>query len=117
MASNKSRGISRENSVVQLLRKEGWIATRTPASLGTMDVMALKAGEIPRFIQVKGTKKPFSGFSAFERYDLLADAEKAGARAELCWWPLYGKPEFIGPDDWPETVQPMTLQETLDREG
>jgi Holliday junction resolvase len=109
MASNKSRGIGRENDVVRLLRKEGWIASRTPASLGTMDVLALKNGETPRFIQVKGTQRPFSGFSPFERYDLLADAQKAGARAELCWWPAYGRPAFIGPEDWPETIQPKPL--------
>lgn len=109
MASHKSRGTKREVQVVDLLRKNGWIATRTPASLGTMDVIALKNGEIPRFIQVKGTQKPFAGFNAFERYDLLADAQKAGARAELCWWPMYGKPEFIGPEGWPETFQPTSL--------
>jgi len=74
-----------------------------------MDVLALKHGETPRFIQVKATQKPFSGFSPFERYDLLADAQKAGARAELCWWPPYGRPEFIGPEDWPETIQPKHL--------
>jgi hypothetical protein len=80
-----------------------------------MDVIALKAGEIPRFIQVKGTKEPFSGFSPFERYDLLAEAQKAGARAELAWWPAYASgPEYISPEDWPETIQPKTVQEILE---
>jgi Holliday junction resolvase len=110
MASNKGRGTQREVGLVKLLRDEGWVATRTPASLGTMDVIALRSGDTPRFIQVKCTQKPFAGFSPVERYDLLADALKAGARAELCWWPIYGKPEFIGPDDWPPTFQPKELK-------
>lgn len=115
--NQKAFGTSRENKVVDLLRKDGWIATRTPASLGTMDIIALKAGETPRFIQVKGTLKPFTGFNSFERYDLLADAQKAGARAELCHYPPHGQPEFIGPEDWPVTVQPKSYDEILDREG
>lgn len=109
MASNKGRGTNREVGVVKLLRDDGWVATRTPASLGTMDVIALRLGDTPRFIQVKCTQKPFAGFNPAERYDLLADAQKAGARAELCWWPVYGKPEFIGPEDWPPTFQPKQL--------
>jgi Holliday junction resolvase len=114
VANHKGFGTKRERDLVERLRADGWICTRTPASLGTMDIIALKAGEIPRFIQVKGTKKPFTGFSAFERYDLLREAQQAGARAELCWWPVYGKPEFIGPEDWPETIQPKALDKSPD---
>lgn len=109
MVNHKQFGSKREVELVNRLRKDGWIATRTPASLGTMDIIALKAGEIPRFIQVKSTSKPFITFTGFERYDLLADAQQAGARAELCWWPKYGLPEFIPPEDWPKTVQPKSL--------
>lgn len=114
---SKAFGTDRERKLVERLRNDGWICTRTPASLGTMDIIALKAGEIPRFIQLKGTMKPFSGFTPFERFDLLKEAAQAGARAELCWWPKHGRPEFIGPEDWPDTVQPKNIQEIIDREG
>jgi Holliday junction resolvase len=109
MATHKSRGTATENKLVRLLNKEGWVANRTPASLGTMDVIALKRNQTPRYIQVKGTQKPFSTFGPMERYDLLADAQKAGARAELCWWPPYGQPTFYPPEEWPETFRPKDL--------
>lgn len=112
--TQKRRGTERERDLVKILRKDGWSCHRTPGSLGTMDVIALKAGEIPRYIQVKGTAKPFSTFSPFERYDLLAEAQRAGARAELCWWPSYGGLHFIQPDQWPETIQPKPLTEESD---
>lgn len=114
MGSHKQFGTSREVELVNRLRKDGWISSRTPASLGTMDVIALKAGEVPRFIQVKGTEKPFTGFSHPERYDLLSEAQKAGARAELCWWPKYGLPEFIPPERWPATIEPKPLDSNGD---
>jgi len=76
-----------------------------------MDIIALKAGETPRFIQVKGTQQPFAGFTPFERYDLLSEARQAGARAELCWWPAYREPEFIPPEMWPFTIQPKDLDD------
>lgn len=107
--NNKAKGTKRERDVVKLLSNDGWVCQRTPGSLGTMDVVALRAGDIPRYIQVKATAKPFSGFPPLERYDLLADAQKAGARAELCWWPDFGKPTYIQPEKWPPTIQPKPL--------
>lgn len=104
MPNYKAAGTKRENDLLKQLRQDGWSAHRTPASMGTMDIIALKANHTPRYIQVKGTAKPFSGFGPYERYDLVAEAKRAGARAELCWWPTFGQPQYFQPEEWPHTM-------------
>lgn len=77
---------------------------RAAASLGAVDLVALKANHPPRFIQVKSDKKeygPFNNFGPKARAELLTEAGQAGAVAELCWWPPHGKLEYIAPADWP----------------
>ena len=99
-----SRGIERERQVREVLRSEGWWVMRSPASLGAVDLVALKADHRPRFLQVKSDKLkygPFNNFGPKARKELLEEAGYAGAIAELAYWPPYGKLEFIGPADWP----------------
>lgn len=109
-----SRGLQRERDLVRLLREEGWWALRSPASKGSVDVVAIRrslsadlrvqcyAPVTVRFIEVKSTAAgPYSHFGPTEREELLAEAEWAGARAELCWWPPREKPVFIPSSSWP----------------
>lgn len=120
-----SRGLDRERALVKRLRGEGYWALRSPASLGTVDVVALKyelqtwegswAGTSDgrrfhrvRFIEVKSTSAgPFHSFGPDERKALAEEAERFGATAELCWWPPDGKgPRFILSQDWPKRRGP-----------
>lgn len=105
-----SRGLQRERDLVRLLREEGWWALRSPASKGCVDVVAVRRALAPdgyltaavRFIEVKSTVTPYSHFGPTDREDLLAEAEWAGASAELCWWPKGdGTPTFIPSVEWP----------------
>jgi Holliday junction resolvase len=100
-----SRGLQRERDLVRKLREEGWWAIRSPASKGCVDVVAVASAGPPfslvRFIEVKSTLTPYAHFGPAEREELLTEAEKAGASAELAWWPKNGKLVFIPSDDWP----------------
>lgn len=61
---------------------------RAPGSLGFADLIALKAGEKPRMIEVKGTAAgPYAGFLPAHRKALSEVARLAGAVAELAYWP------------------------------
>ncbi len=111
-----SRGLQRERDLVNLLRSEGWWAMRSPASKGCVDVVAIKRAprvvypdhpklgdpfNVVRFIEVKSTVTPYSHFGPTDRSVLIEEAEQAGARAELAWWPKNGKLVFIDSDEWP----------------
>jgi Holliday junction resolvase len=105
-----SRGLQRERDLVRLLREEGYWTLRSPASKGCVDVVAIKrCGDIVplgpgheiRFIEVKSTLTPYAHFGPSDRGELLAEAEKAGATAELAWWPKNGKLVFIPSSEWP----------------
>jgi Holliday junction resolvase len=86
---------------VKMLRSQGYVAMRAPASLGVFDVIAVKDGRI-RLIEVKSTtRSAWSGFLPADRSALLDAAQTAGAEAELCWWPKHRKPTFLTPDEWP----------------
>ena len=59
-------------------------------------------------VQVKSDHQkfgPFNNFGPKDRAELLADAEKAGGRATLAYWPPRGKLTWIDPDQWPENRQ------------
>lgn len=99
-----SRGIQRERELVNRLRAEGWWAMRSPASKGCVDVVAIKAGQRTRFIEVKSTEAgPFHSFGPHDRAELLAEANRAGSVAELCFWPKRCEPQFLSPADWPNS--------------
>lgn len=99
-----SRGHQRERAVRDLLRDEGWVAFRAPASLGIADVVALKDGSRPRLIEVKSDSVeygPFNNFGPKRRAELIAGALQAGADALLAYWPPRGQLQWIETKDWP----------------
>lgn len=105
-----SRGIQRERDLQALLEYEGYVTMRAPASLGAVDVIALKIGRIPLFIEVKSTHKgPFHSFGPAKRRELIRIADRAGATPVLVWWPPC-KPgqkkndaiHWLYPDVWPK---------------
>lgn len=99
--ADSRRGYQRERDLVRILRDEGFVALRAPASQGVFDVIAVKAGRI-RLIEVKSTtRSAFSGWPPADRAALLQEAEIAGAEPELCWWPKHRKPQFLKPNEWP----------------
>lgn len=100
--SGSARGIQRERAVLAHYRDAGYIAFRAPASLGVADVVAMRAGEKPKLVEVKSTHRgPFHSFGPAARYALIEAAEKAGAEALLAWWPPRGQLRVYGVDEWP----------------
>ena len=98
-----SLGHNRERQLRKLLEDAGWFVIRAPGSLGVADLCALKAGEQPRLIESKAVKAgPYANFGPADRQALLDAAEKAGARAELAWWPSRGSLVWIGSEAWPK---------------
>lgn len=101
MARGSKAGHARERQVVRYLRDRDWIAQRAPASLG-VDVIALKAGETPRVIEVKSTAQgPYEHFGPADRKAAVRLAEMAGALAWLVWWPSRGEMHWIPATEWP----------------
>jgi Holliday junction resolvase len=97
-----SRGIQRERDRVNWYRDNDWFALRAPASLGSVDVVAAKAGERLRFEELKSTSGgPYHSFGPKDRADLSFMAKLAGADAYLVWWPPRSKPVVIPESDWP----------------
>lgn len=91
------------------LERDGWLVTRAAGSLGIFDLVALKAGETPKLIEVKSTSGgPFERFGPGERERALTAALGAGGTVELWWWPK-AKPgetleqalRVILPSEWP----------------
>lgn len=96
-----SRGIQRERDRVNWYRDRDWFAMRAPASLGSVDVVAIKDGEI-RFEELKSTSGgPYERFGPADRADLSFMAKLAGAKAYLVWWPPRAKPHVIPESEWP----------------
>lgn len=95
-------GHGRERAVRKLLEADGWFVIRAPGSLGFADLVALKAGETPRLIEVKGTAAgPYDGFGPSDRAALAEAAIRAGAIAELAYWPANKELRWIRPSEWP----------------
>lgn len=98
-----SKGHGRERALKRVLEHEGWIVFRAPASLGVCDLIALKAGETPRMVEVKANDgSPFMNFRWKDRADLLEAAGVAGAEAWLVHWPARRDPTWIAASAWPE---------------
>lgn len=112
--STAARGSQRERAVVKLLREDGWVAFRAPASLGVADVVALRAWGAPaaawipgrtesRLIEVKSTstRGPWNDFGPASRRALSDAARQAGATAWLAHWPMRGQLTWIPEAEWP----------------
>lgn len=96
------RGVDRDRRVRDLLASEDWFAVCSRGSHGAVDVLAIRAGSIPRAVQVKSTAKgPYEHFSPAERRELSYAAELGGAQALLAWWPPRGKLRWIPENEWP----------------
>ncbi len=97
-----SRGHNRERRVRDWLTDRDWIVVRAAGSLGCVDLVALKAGETPRMIEVKSTAGgPYERFGPADRAELSLNAEWAGAEAWLVWWPPRGQLRWISEAEWP----------------
>jgi Holliday junction resolvase len=97
-----SRGHDRERAVRRHLEDDDWWTSRAAGSLGDADIVALKAGRVPRLLEVKSTAQgPYEHFGPADRNRLLYAAQLAGAVAELAWWPPRGKLRFIPSNEWP----------------
>lgn len=98
----KAAGTRVEHKVLARLRECGWFAFRTPASLGVCDVVALRRGYPPMFVECKSTtRSAFDGFPPADRRELLEAAHRAGANAFLAWWPPRKPLKIIPSGEWP----------------
>jgi Holliday junction resolvase len=99
---SRQRGFQRERAYADLKRADGWWVMRAPASLGAVDLVALKEGETPEMIEVKSTAAgPYHSFGPDARDRLRFEAARAGACALLVWWPPRRQPVVIPAEDWP----------------
>lgn len=103
MGHNYRRGAAREREYAERLQAKGWEVVRSAGSRSPMDLVALKEGHAPRFIQVKSDRAgAYAHFGPKDRAELRASATRAGAVAELIWWPAdRGGPRIIPADAWP----------------
>lgn len=97
-----SRGHDRERRVRDYYQERDWVVIRAAGSLGCVDIVALKTGHRPQFVEVKSTAGgPYERFGPGDRADLSLRALWAGADAVLAWWPPRGKLRFIPESEWP----------------
>ena len=119
MRRGSRRGTDRERKVREQLEAEGWVVARAAGSRGCADLMAVRRvgtrllvhsepAHEPvvqvRLVQVKSDERnPFDHFGPYERAELLATAQQAGAEPWLVWWPPDRKgPRWIAPGEWPQ---------------
>lgn len=97
-----NRGHQRERDRVNWYRDRDWFAMRAPASLGEVDVIAMKAGHRTRFEELKSTAGgPYERFGPKDRAELSFMAKLADADAFLVWWPPRAQPKVIPESEWP----------------
>jgi Holliday junction resolvase len=100
-----SRGLDRERRLRQVLADDGWVVVRS--SKGVVDLVLLKAGALPRLVQVKSTAGgPYERFGPADRAEFVALAEAAGAAAFLIWWPPRRGWKWIPATDFPGNDRP-----------
>jgi len=101
MTNHAQRGRARERKVAEHLRAEGWV-TLKGTTYGVCDLAAMRAGDTPMLIEVKSTTRgPYHDFPPAEREVMRLEAERAGARAVLAWWPPRGQLRLIPSSEWP----------------
>lgn len=103
--SGSARGPQRERAVRDWLLERDWVVVRAAGSLGSVDLVALKAGQRPRLIEVKANARgPYHSFGPADRADLSLRALWADADAYLAWWPPRGALRWIHESEWPRTA-------------
>jgi len=96
------RGTERDRKVRDLLASEDWFAVCSRGSHGAADVVAIRAGSIPKVVQVKSTARgPYERFGPQDRAELSFAARLGGAEAWIAWWPPRGRLRWIAEDEWP----------------
>jgi Holliday junction resolvase len=96
-------GHDRERRVRRILEDDGWWVARAAGSLGDADLVALKADETSRLVEVKATaRSPYQTFGPTKRERLREAAALAGATPLLAWWPSRRPLLWIPATDWPE---------------
>jgi len=83
VSTSYTRGRAREYQVLQKLRSEGWLCSRSAASHSAVDIFACKDGEV-LLVQVKSGR---ARVSSEERVELARWAEASGARVEVWYFP------------------------------
>jgi hypothetical protein len=98
--------------VAEELRAEGYVVKGTGDAHGAIDLIALKAGEKPRCVQVKGNLGgPFMNFRPKEREQFLVEAEMAGADAWLAYAPPDRQPtRWLPPFEWPGALEAIKAE-------
>ncbi len=101
--NRQRKGSGRELRTAHILESEGWTVGSRRHTAGAGDLLACKAGEANRLLEVKGTAAgPYTHFGPTARAAMLAEAERMGGVAELAWWPRRARThEIIGAADWP----------------
>lgn len=105
MAKNcKAAGTRREHQVMRFLQGHRYETMRAPASIGAADIVALKPGCQPLYVQVKANKDggPYKSFGPRDRRELREAALRAGAAPVLVWWPPHGEMQWIDEAFWPK---------------
>lgn len=101
-----SLGTARERQVRRHLEEDGWVVIRAAGSLGPVDLVAMRRGQFPRFVQVKtDDRRPFDHFRPPDRLKLTQLARQAGAEAWLAWWPPRRTLQWLAESQWP-TIHP-----------
>lgn len=97
-----SRGLDRERQVRRRYEQDGYVVVRAAGSLGPVDLVALKRGSRPIFVEVKSTAGgPFEHFGPADRARMTDAGAQAGADCVLCWWPPRRQPQWVMSYDWP----------------
>lgn len=97
-------GNARENRALEHLVAQGYTGICGRASRGPADIIAIKRGDAPLMVQVKGDERgPWAHFRKPERAALMTAALEAGAVAWLCWMPsLHKAAVWFHWTEWPK---------------
>ena len=87
MNRNYQRGRSREYATLNTLRKDGWMASRSAASHGAVDVFAAKDGKV-LLVQVKSGR---ARATKEELEELVKWGKSANGDAEVWYFKERGK--------------------------
>lgn len=104
---NRRHGATKERQTIALYRK--WRYVVLGNTHGPFDLVALKAGERPKIVEVKTGPSRYGNYPPHERAETLAAAIQAGADAYLAHWkPRAREPDLIHSDDWPTAKRGIT---------
>lgn len=102
-----ARGRQRERDLKRHLESpEGgeYFVIKAGGSLGDADLIALKAGERGKMIEVKSTAGgPYERFGPKDREDLLIASRKAGLEPFLVWHPPRKEAVWLNYTQWPNS--------------